>query len=141
MLTKIMTFFAAFALAASSAPAVAQEAEPPRTTYQLIFVKFKPGAMARWRELFETYTVPAQAASGIPPDEVHRFHSGKWDVMIKTEMLEGMAGQDTYASPYRAAFMAKLIELAGSREAVQAIGEEIDSLIDERERYFTYTHP
>lgn len=141
MSVRLKISVAALALFTIGTPVAAQAEEQPQTTDQLIFVKLKPSPYPRWRELFEKYFAPAQAASDIPADEVHEFNSGHWDLMIKTEMLEGLAGQDTHGSPYRAAFMAKAIELAGSMEQLLAIGEEMDAMVVDRERYFTHTHP
>lgn len=133
---------AAAALACLPAPSIAQEEpEEPRTTYQVTYLKFAPGAAERWNEMMTENFIPARKAAGLPGTQVHWLMDGPWDIMLVTRMPRGLAVLDAHASPERTAFENALLAQAGSEAAVKAINDEADKLIAESMRVFSHTHP
>lgn len=138
-LTK--TILAATALSLLATPALAQD-EEPRTTYAVTVLEFTDDAdQDRWLEM-RGMVDAARAQAGLPADTVHWVMLNEdWDIMIVSEMPDGMAAFDTHGTPSRAAFVAALRELAGGAEGLEAWGEEIDAMIEERHTIYTHTHP
>jgi len=125
-----------------TAPAAAQdEPEEPRTTYQVTYLKFAPGADERWNEMMEENFKPARKAAGLPEAQIHWLMDGPWDIMMVTRMPRGLAALDTHASPERSAFEKALLAQAGSEDAVTKLNAEYEKLIAENMRVFSHTHP
>ncbi|WP_340586133.1 hypothetical protein [Erythrobacter alti] len=138
--TKLLAASAAVALFAI--PAQAQEAEEPRTTYRVTVIDLEDGADDRWFEIHETYVAPARAATGQSAETVHWVMTNPdVDLIVVSEMHGGMAAFDSHANPHRDAFFAAVRERAGSDDAMEALGEEIDGLVKSATTYFTHTHP
>ncbi|MEL1250103.1 hypothetical protein [Aurantiacibacter gilvus] len=142
MFNTIKITAAALALSAVALPAVAQDAEEPRTTYSVTALEFTDDAdQNRWLEL-RGMVDAARAQAGLPADTVHWVMLNEdWDILIVSEMPEGMAAFDTHGSPSRAAFIEALTELAGGEDGLEAMREEADAMIEERHTIYTHTHP
>jgi len=142
-MTKLFRHFgAAAALAFLAIPAAAQdEPEEARTSYQITYVKFAPGADERWLEIMTEHTAPARAAAQLPPTQIHWLANGPWDVILVTEMPDGMAALDTHNPRAGAAYAAALLRREGSEAAVAALNAEMDALVADSDRVFTHTHP
>lgn len=142
MTTLTKTLVASAALAFTAAPAMAQDAEPPRTTYEVVMIEFADGGEDRWAEIFETYVVPAHEAAGQTPPVVHWIMMGSdYDVMVLNYRPLGMSAFDTHASPGRDAFMGALAEIVGGPDNLAALGEEYGTLIENESSMWTHTHP
>ena len=141
--------FTSLALAAACALAVApatmafaQDApEEARTTYQITFLKFAPGASERWNEMQTKYYEPAAKAAGLPQTQVHWLMDGEWDIMLVRQMRRGMAAIDAHTGPERKAFEASFQTIAGSEDAAKKLNEESDRLIAGSSRFYSHTHP
>jgi len=133
---------AAAALACLAVPATAQdEPEEPRTTYQITYLKLKPGSDERWLEMMNEHVLPVDRAAGLPEPVIHLPMSGPWDLIILREVPGGMAELDSHNPPSRVAFRDAFLAHAGSEEAAEKLNEEMDGLIADSQRLFTHTHP
>lgn len=142
MIRKLSIAMAAACMAFGTVPAFAQdEAEEPRTTYRIEFIKLKPGAGERWSELGEKYFGPATDEAGLKRPAVHWLMGGPWDIMMVFEMPRGMASLDTHASPERAAFRKALAKVAGGEEQAKKVWEEDEALTANSVTTFSHTHP
>src|SRR3546814_469492 len=103
MFRKLTIGFAAASMAFLAVPATAQEAEEPRTTYRIEYLKLKPGMEQRWIEMGEKYYGPATEAAGQKHPTIHWLMSGPWDIMMVFELPRGMAMLDSHNSPERTA--------------------------------------
>ena len=138
----VKSTLAAFSLACLSGPALAQdEPEEPRTTYQLTYLKFAPGAADRWTEMMDKYYGPAAAAAGQPATQVHWLMDGEWDILLVRPMARGMASIDAHTGPERKAYEAALQKIAGSEAAATKLNAENDKLIAGSMRLYSHTHP
>ncbi len=100
------------------------------------------GADNRWAELQETMFAPARAAAGLAPVTVHWvMMNPDYDLMLVMELPRGMSTFDTHANAERESFFAELARMAGSDEAMEALGAEYDELIEDELVLFTHTHP
>jgi hypothetical protein len=141
-MTRHRTTILAAALAFASAPAAAQDApEEARTTYQITFLKFAPGADDRWTEMSDKYYAPAAKAAGLPETQVHWLMDGEWDIMLVRPMKRGMATIDAHTGPERKAYDAAFARIAGSEEAAKTLNEENGKLIAQSARFYSHTHP
>lgn len=140
---KSLTFLsAAAALALTASPAVAQEQEEPRTTYSVTMLKLADGADNRWAEIRSEYVDPAREAAGLSPQTVHWVMLNEdYDIIIVSEMPRGMASFDAHANPERAAFWEAMTEAVGGEEALEALGDEWDTLVESSTTIYTHTHP
>lgn len=140
---SVTTLATSAVLAFAAIPAMAQqEPEEPRTTYAVNMIKFADGADDRWTEIMEDYVNPANAAAGQSPDVVHWIMANPaYDVIVVSEMEAGMASFDAHYNPHRAAFFAAMTEIVGGAAAMEALGEEMDGLVESQVTYFTHTHP
>lgn len=131
------------AIACVAIPAGAQNAEPEeaRTSYQITFIKLADGADDRWMEILTEDTNPARAAAGLPMPTVHWLVNGPWDLMLVTEMPDGMATLDSHNPRTGTAYQAALQQRLGSEAAVEALTKEIDALVAGTDRMFSHTHP
>ncbi len=144
MLKTVTAIASAMLLAGLNLPAHAQEEEEEeaRTTYQISFVSFASNAAAdRWVEMQDKYVIPSREAAGQPQSTVHWLVDGPYDLMIVREMPNGMATLDTHTNPASEAFMAKLLELAGSQEELDKLMAETSELSDTEMTYYSHTHP
>lgn len=143
MLKSVKMLMAASALGLCATPALAQEAEEPRTTYQVTMLEFADDAdQNRWLELRTTMYDVARERAGLPAETVHWVMlNPDWDLMIVSEMPEGMAAFDTHGTPSRRAFLEALTELAGGEDALEARGEELNAMFQDRMVIYTHTHP
>jgi len=142
MIKTLARGIAVASLAFAAVPAIAQnEAEEPRTTYRIEFVKFAPNADDRWIELGEKYWGPADDAAGLKRPTIHWLMGGEWDVMLVFEMPRGMAMLDAHRSPERKALREAFIKIAGSEEEAKKIWAEADTLEADSMTYFSHTHP
>ena len=133
---------AALSVTCLSVPALAQgEPEEARTTYQVTFLKFAPGADERWNEMMEKYYLPTARAAGQPPAQVHWLMDGEWDIMLVREMPRGMATIDAHNPPERTAYEKAFLKTAGSEAMAKTLNEENDKLIASSMRFYTHTHP
>lgn len=133
---------AALSIAALSVPALAQdEPEEARTTYQITFLKFAPGADERWNEMMEKYYAPTAKAAGLPATEVHWMMDGEWDIMLVRQMPRGLTALDSHNPPERTAFETAFLRTAGSEDAAKKLNEENDKLVVDSMRFYTHTHP
>lgn len=137
---KIAAAVTAFALTAT--PVLAQD-EEPRTTYAVTVLEFTDDAdQNRWLELRTTMIDAARERAGLPADTVHWvILNDDWDIMIVSEMPEGMAAFDTHGTPSRAAFLEALEDLAGGEAGLAAMGEEMGGMIEDSNTIYTHTHP
>lgn len=100
------------------------------------------GADERWAEMHETMVVPARAAAGLAPETVHWIMMNpEYDLMVVSEVPRGMSSFDTHANPERAAFVAQLVQIAGGEDELEALGEELDGLIEDTMVFHSHTHP
>ncbi|MGX7953729.1 hypothetical protein ACWPM1_14350 [Tsuneonella sp. HG249] len=133
---------AAVLLVGLSGPALSQaEPEEARTTYQVTFLKFAPGADDRWTEISEKNYAPARKTAGLPETQVHWMMDGPWDIMLVTRLPRGMATIDAHVSPERAAVRKALVAQLGSEAAADALDEENGKLIANSMRVYSHTHP
>lgn len=133
---------AAAAITLATVPAVAQDApEEPRSTYQVTFLKFAPGAADRWSEMESKYYIPAAKAAGLPDTQVHWMMDGQWDIMMVRPMPRGMSTIDAHTGPERKAFEAAFVKIAGSEDAAKKLNQEADKLVSDSARFYTHTHP
>ncbi|WAT18533.1 hypothetical protein OZN62_02830 [Aurantiacibacter sp. MUD11] len=122
-------------------PAIAQE-EEPRTTYSVTMLKLTPGSENRWTEIRSEYVDPAREAAGLSPATVHWVMMNEdYDLIIITEMPRGMSTFDTHANAEREAFWEAMSEIVGGQEALDALGEEWDTLVESSTTVYTHTHP
>lgn len=141
---KSLTFAAATALALAATPALAQdEPEEARTTYAVTMLEFADDADEnRWLEIMETYINPAREAAGMAPQAIHwAMLNEDVDIILVAEMPDGMAAFDSHAPAGRMAFVAALTDLVGGEEELEALGDEMDSLVGESNTIYTHTHP
>ena len=110
MFAPMRTAVVAAAIACLSVPALAQDAAPeePRTTYQISFIKLADGADDRWMEILNEHTNPARQAAGLPVPTVHWLINGRWDLMLVTQMPDGLATLDSHNPRTGAAYQAAL---------------------------------
>jgi hypothetical protein len=143
MFTPVKHLAVAAAIACISLPAGAQNAEPEeaRTTYQITYVNLAPGADERWMEILSDHTNPARQAAGLPLPTVHWLVGGPWQLMLVTEMPDGMAALDSHNPRVAAAYRAALLQREGSEAAADALDKEMDGLVEDSERLFSHTHP
>jgi hypothetical protein len=133
---------AATALASLSAPILAQdEPEEVRTSYQVSFVRFADDAGARWLELMNDHFIPARQAASLPVPTVHWMMDGAWDLMLVTEMPNGLGALDSHNPPAVVAYREALLAQEGSEEAVTALNTEMDGLVEAGQRFYSHTHP
>src|SRR3546814_4034244 len=85
MIRKITFTIATASVAFLAVPAAAQEAEEPRTTYRIEYLKLKAGSEQRWIEMGEKYFGPATDAAGQKHPAIHWLMSGPWDIMRSEE--------------------------------------------------------
>lgn len=142
MIRKITAAIAAASFAFATIPAAAQtEAEAPRTTFRIVFLKLKPGKDDRWSELSEKYYGPAQDAAKVKRPTVYWLVSGSWDLMLVQELPRGLATLDKHETPERTAMRQAMTKIAGSEDAAKKIYEESDSLVAESSTTYSHTHP
>lgn len=142
MTRLLKSTIAALSVACLSAPVLAQgEPEEARTTYQVTFLKFAPGADERWNEMMEKYYVPTAKAAGEKATQVHWLMDGEWDIMLVREMPRGMATIDAHNPPERTAYEKALHKIAGSEAMAKTLNDENDKLIASSTRFYTHTHP
>lgn len=142
MTRHFKTMIAAAALASAAMPALAQdEPEEPRTTYQLTYLKFAPGAAERWTEMMDKYYAPTAAAAGLPATQVHWLMDGEWDILLVRPMKRGMATIDAHTGPERKAYEAAFAKTAGGEEAAKKLNAENEKLIASSMRLYSHTHP
>lgn len=139
MIRKFAIGFAAASLALS-APGVAQE-EEARTTYRIEYINFAPGGAEKWDEAMTTYVNPARAELGFPEQEVHWLMAGDWEIMIITEMPEGLAMLDTHQAARFEPLNQNIAARIGSEEEAMAMRKEIDGMIQNRMVTYSHTHP
>lgn len=139
MIRKFAIGFAAASLALS-APGVAQE-EEARTTYRIEYINFAPGGAEKWDEAMTTYVNPARAELGFPEQEVHWLMAGDWEIMIITEMPEGLAMLDTHQATRFEPLNQNIAARIGSEEEAMAMRKEIDGMIQNRMVTYSHTHP
>ena len=140
---KALTYLTlAISAACLSASAAAQDgAEEERTTYQVSMLKLDDGAQDRWMEIMEKNLTPALAAAGLPAPQVHWVMAGPWDILVISEMPDGLGSLDQHVSPTGASYQAALQKQLGSEAAVEALNKELDKLVVDSQRTFTHTHP
>jgi len=141
MFKTIATTLAATTLAFAALPASAQDAEQPRTTYSITFLKFEGDGADKWAELNDKYWAPAAEKAGLPPQTVHWMIDGEYDLMVVREIPRGMASFDTHASPERKAWHDAYVEIVGGEEAVEKLEAENEGLVKDSKRFFSHTHP
>lgn len=142
MMNRFKYVLAATALASLTAPALAQdEPEEARTSYQVTFVKFTDGAGERWLEIMNDHFIPARQAAALPAPTVHWMMDGPWDLMVVTQLPDGLAALDSHNPRARVSYDAAILAQEGSEEAVTALDEELAGLVDDSQRYYTHTHP
>ncbi len=130
-------------LALFATPVAAQdEPEEARTTYAVTMIKLADGAEERWDEMRNTYMVPARERAGLAATQVHWvMMNPDYDLILVDEMPRGMSSFDTHANPERAAMLAAMAEIAGGEEALEAIGDEYDELVENETTFYTHVHP
>ena len=141
MIRTIKALAALGAVGLLASPAIAQQEEEARTTYEVRFLDLAPGADNEWAEMLEKHYAPARAAAGLPPVQVHWLVTGPWDIMLLLEMPDGMASMDTHNPASGAAFRKALLAQEGSEEAVRALNEKSRKLVERVQSYYSHTHP
>lgn len=142
MLKIAKTVLAVSAFAVFATPAVAQdEPEPPRTTYRIEYLSFVDGGANRWDEARTQYVVPARAQAGAPEQQVHWLMAGEWEIMVITEMPDGMADLDTHGSPMGQRINAAITARFANEEAATAARDEIGALVTRSMVTYSHTHP
>jgi len=105
-------------------------------------LKLADGADNRWAEIRSEYVDPAREAAGLSPQTVHWVMLNEdYDIIIVSEMPRGMASFDAHANPERAAFWEAMTEAVGGEEALEALGDEWDTLVESSTTIYTHTHP
>ncbi len=142
MIKMLKPALVAAAMAMAATPAIAQEEEEPRTTWQINMIDVKSGGMDRWQEIVMEHIVPAYAAAGLREPQLHwTMMDDEWDMIVITEVPGGMATFDTHAPAARRALFAALVEQEGSEEAVRALFDELDGLEEKSSSVMTHSHP
>lgn len=141
MFRKITIGLAAASFAFLAVPATAQEAEQPRTTYRIEYLKLKPGSEQRWIELGEKYYGPATEAAGQKHPTIHWLMSGPWDIMMVEELPRGLATLDSHNPPERSAWEAAFNKVAGSKDAAEKIMAEANAIETDSMVVYSHTHP
>ena len=143
MIKKFAFGIAAATLAFTALPAMAQdEAEPPRTTYSINFLKFATNEDAdKWSELNDKYWAPAAEAAGLPAQTVHWMLDGEYQLMVIRPLPGGMASFDTHGSPERKAWLDAYTKIAGGEAARDKLEEDNKGLVIDGKRFFSHTHP
>ena len=131
----------ALAFAPVSAAYAQDEPEEARSTFQITYLKFAPGADDRWTEMSDKYFVPAAKAAGLPATQIHWMMDGQWDIMLVRPMKRGMGTIDAHTGPERKAYEAALERIAGSADADKALNAENAKLVVESPRFYSHTHP
>ena len=140
MFKKFAFGFAAASLA-FTAPVIAQEEEEARTTYRIEYINFAPGGAEKWDEAMTTYVNPARAELGFPSQEVHWLMAGEWEIMIVTEMPNGLAVLDSHQGPRWEALDKNIAARIGTEAEAKAMKAEIDGMIQGRMVTYSHTHP
>ncbi|MXO61513.1 hypothetical protein [Qipengyuania oceanensis] len=146
MIRTILGGIAAVTLCATAVPALAQDAdnyvEDQRTTYAITMIKLADGAEQRWLEMHEKYVVPARKAAGQSPEVVHFLMlNDDYDLMVVSEMPDGMATFDSHRPASRWAFRQQVNKIAGGADKMPPILEEWDKLEKASKTMYTHTHP
>lgn len=141
MFRKITIGLAAASFAFLAVPATAQEAEQPRTTYRIEYLKLKPGSEQRWIELGEKYYGPATEAAGQKHPTIHWLMSGPWDIMMVEELPRGLATLDSHNPPERSAWEAAFNKVAGSKDAAEKLMAEANAIETDSMVVYSHTHP
>lgn len=140
-LIKTLAASAAF-FAVAATPAMAQDEEEPRTTYEVVMINLADDSQDRWAEIMEEYVIPAHVAAGQTPPVVHWvMMNPDYDLIVINHRPAGMAAFDTHANPGREAFFAELSTLVGGPEALAELSEEYGNLIESTTSIWTHTHP
>lgn len=141
MIRTIARGLAVASLAFVAVPAIAQDAEEPRTTYSITFLKFDGDGADKWAELNDKYWAPAAKAAGLPVETVHWMLDGDYDLMVVREIPRGMAAYDTHNSPERKAWREAYVKLVGGEDAVKKLEADNAGLVKDSKRFFSHTHP
>ena len=141
MIKKLAIGLAAASLSLAATPAFAQDEEEARTTYRIELINFSQGGAAEWNDAMDKYVNPARKELGFPDQTVHWLMAGEWEVMIITEMPNGLAVLDKHAAGRFEALNAKIVEMIGSEEEAKAMREKIDSKIVGNMVTYSHTHP
>lgn len=142
MIKQFAFGIAAASLAFTAAPAFAQDGEePPRTTYRIEYLNFSGDGSAAWNDVMEKYVTPARKELGFPEEQVHWLMAGDWEIMIVTEMPNGLAVLDKHRGGRFAELEKNIVARFGSEEEAKAMKEKIDASITRRMVTYSHTHP
>ncbi len=141
MIRKIALGLAAATTFAFAVPAIAQDEEEPRTTYEIRFVDIAPGKQQEWFELAQKHFMPAREAAGLPPVSIHWLMTGDYDIMMLMPMPGGMATMDTHNPADGQAMWKALVAQEGSEDAVNALFAKASELTLKSKSLYSHTHP
>lgn len=141
MIRKFAIALAAASMAVTFSPVVAQEEEEARTTYRIEYLNFAPGGAEKWNEAMTKYVNPARAELGFPAQEVHWLMAGDWEIMIVTEMPDGLAVLDKHRASRWEALDRNIAARIGTEAQAKAMKDEIDGMIQGRMVTYSHTHP
>ncbi len=134
---------AAFGLALTAAPAMADDHEKPEMEefaadwYQINMIKFYSGKRARAGELLDNYLNKALEGTKVKPTEIH-VNVGDYDIIMMWPMPAGPKQFGWAQNPYFAEAWENLKEVAGGEDERQAIIDEFDSLIQEEKEMLAH---
>ena len=134
---KLLLAAAAFGLAVTPAPVLADDHEPALAEldwYRINLIKWKPGKGERAHEIIEMFE-KTDAALG--HDGVIDFHmaTGEWDSIVALPMRQGIAAMGWADNPEEKKWEAEFIRQVGGEAKAKALWEEFDSLIARRQRH------
>ncbi|WP_346860497.1 hypothetical protein [uncultured Draconibacterium sp.] len=98
------------------------------TWHNIVKVDFKPGQVARAKEIIKIYET-AGAEAGTTGPEKFWFETGKYDLMLIWKMENGPSAMEWQRSENNIKWRNALIQQLGSEEKMQELQKEYSSLI------------
>jgi hypothetical protein len=127
------------------APLAAQDdAQPTKWTdvewYTVTQVDFVNGKQDEALKIIREHFIPAADAAGTPgPVMVLMNVTGEWDMTVIWKMKDGPADMEWRRSPDNIKWWKAAVELAGSEEAAEKLGEEYSSYVQRASSTLTRT--
>lgn len=106
------------------------------TWHNVVLVNFKPGKVARAKEIMKQYQAAGDAAKLKGPER-YWMETGEYDMMLVWTMEGGPADLEWDRSPNGIKWRTEMIKQLGSDEAVKKLQEEYSSLVDNSTNYIS----
>jgi len=97
------------------------------TWHRVVLIDFKPGKVARAKEIIKIYQTAGASAGTRGPVE-YWFETGEYDLMAIWTLEDGPSDLEWDISPDGIKWRAALVKQLGSEEAVQKLQQEFQSL-------------